>query len=301
MEACGGAHVWARELDRLGHTVKLMSPTYVKAYVKRGKHDAADAAAICEAVSRRHVEAVTAKSVAQQCQLMLHKARDSAIATRTQKINEIRAHLLELGITAPVGQPGFDTLLAKLHDDADADIPQAARIALLPLVAIVKTAEASIAACEATLRRTAKDCATTRRLEAIPGVGPLSASAFAAVAADVTSYRSARHYAASLGLTPRITGTGGEIHLGSITKAGNGYLRRLLYMGAIARLQWARRHPDKADPRIVRLLADKPYKVAAIALANRMARTIWAMLVRGGDYVKNHRPSVPAAIAVGCR
>lgn len=301
MEACGGAHFWARELEVLGHDVKLMSPRYVKGYMKRGKNDAADAAAICEAVSRRHVEEVGAKTVEQQCLLMLHKVRDGLIATRTEKINIIRAHLLELGIAAPVGQAGFNTLLVLLRDIACTDIPPAARAALLPLVGVLDATQASIDALEAEIRKALKSDETARRLEQIPTVGILGATAFSGVAAEIRTYKSARHYAASLGLTPRITGTGGDIELGPISKQGNGYLRRLLYMGAVARLQWVRRNPGSADPKLLRLLRDKPFKVAAIALANRTARTIWALLVRGGDYIANHQPALPAGRPAVCR
>ena len=234
MEACGGAHFWARELKALGHEVKLMVPRYVKGYAKRGKNDAADAAAICEAVSRRHVEEVGAKTVEQQCLLMLHKVRDGLVATRTEKINIVRAHLLELGIAAPVGQAGFEQLLVMLRDeackdDAGKDIPPLARAALLPLVAVLDAIEQSIAGLDGNIRRAHASDETSRRLETIPGVGMLGATAFAAVAAEAKAYKSARHYAASLGLTPRITGTGGEVELGPISKQGNGYLRRLLY------------------------------------------------------------------------
>ena len=301
MEACGGAHYWARELKALGHEVKLMVPKYVKGYAKRGKNDAADAAAICEAVSRRHVEEVGAKTVEQQCLLMLHKTRDGLIATRTEKINVIRAHLLELGITAPVGQAGFEQLLVMLRDEAYADIPILARAALLPLVRVLDAVEQSITDLDGKIRKAHAGNETSRRLEAIPGIGILGATAFAAVAAEAKAYKSARHYAASLGLTPRITGTGGEVQLGSISKQGNGYLRRLLYLGAVARLSWARRYPGTADPKLLHLLKEKKFKVAAIALANKMARTIWALLVRGGNYDANHRPAVPAARALACQ
>ena len=181
----------------------------VKGYAKRGKHDAADAAAICEAVSRRHVEDVGAKSVEQQCLLMLHKARDGLIATRTEKVNVIRAHLLELGIAAPVGPAGFERLLVMLRDEAYADIPILARAALMPLVRVLDAVEQSIMDLDGKIRKAHAGNETSHRLEAFPGIGILGATAFAAVAADAKAYKSARHYAASLGLTPRITGTGG--------------------------------------------------------------------------------------------
>ena len=295
MEACAGAHYWGRELRKLGHTVKVMSPRYVKGYAKRGKTDAADAAAICEAVTRAHVEEVAIKSEAQQCQLMLHKTREMLMATRTSLTNALRAHLAELGIVAPAGHPGFATLRAKLLDEKCTEIPAAARVALLPLEAAISASERGIAELEGKIRVAHKSDETSRRLEAVPTVGVYGATAFSAVAAEVKAYRSGRCYAASLGLTPKIFGTGGEVTLGGITKQGNGYLRRLLYLGAVAKLAHARANPHKADPKLLRLLAEKPFKVAAIALANKTARTIWALIVRGGDYIANHLPAAPVA------
>ncbi len=290
MEACGSAHYWAREIEKLGHTVKLMVPRYVKGYMKRGKNDAADAEAICEAVTRRHVQAVAAKTVDQQCLLMLHKVRDSLVGDRTKTTNIIRAHLSELGIVAPKGREGFNRLLAMLRDEACADIPPLARIALMPEVSKLEAIETGIAAIDAQLRSAHKCNETSRRLETVPGVGLMGATAFAGIADEVKNYKSARHYAASLGLTPRITGTGGEVVLGPISKQGNGYLRRTLYLGAKSCLGRAKRHPAKADPKLLQLLAKKEFNVAAIALANKMARTIWALIVRGGEYVADHRP-----------
>lgn len=216
MEACAGAHYWAREIEKLGHKVKLMVPRYVKAYMKRGKHDAADAEAICEAVTRRHVEAVAAKTIDQQCLLMLHKIRDSLVGDRTKTTNIIRAHLSELGIVAPRGHEGFKRLLAMLRDETHADIPPLARVALMPEVTKLAAIEQGIADIDGRLRRAHKSDATSRRLETIPGIGVMGATAFAGIADEVKAYKSARHFAASLGLTPRITGTGGEVQLGPI-------------------------------------------------------------------------------------
>ena len=296
MEACAGAHYWSREIEKLGHKVKLMVPRYVKGYMKRGKNDAADAEAICEAVTRRRVERVAAKTVEQQCLLMVHKVRDGLVGDRTKSTNIIRSHLAELGIVAKVGREGFDTLLAKLQNEADTDIPRLVRLALAPEVTKLAAIESGIAKLDAQLRNAHKADETSRQLESIPGVGLMGATAFAGIANEVRAYKSARHFAASLGLTPKITGTGGDVQLGSISKQGNGYLRRLLYLGAKSRLAWAKRNPAKADPKVLRLLREKKFNVAAIALANHMARTIWALIVRGGTYVANHQP---AAFAVG--
>lgn len=291
MEACGGAHHWAREIAARGHKVKLMVPRYVKGYMKRGKNDAADAEAICEAVTRRHVEAVAAKTVDQQCLLMLHKIRDSLVGDRTRTTNIIRAHLSELGIVAPKGQEGFNRLLAMLLDETCTDIPSLARAALMPEVGKLAAIGTGIADIDARLRSAHKNDATSRRLGTAPGIGLMGATAFAGIADEIKIYKSGRHFASSLGITPRITGTGGEVQLGPISKQGNGYLRRILYLGAKSRLAWAKRNPAKADPKLLQLLADKEFNVAAIALANKMARTIWALIVRGGEYVANHRPA----------
>lgn len=301
MEACAGAHYWAREIAKLGHTVKLMVPRYVKAYMKRGKNDAADAEAICEAVTRRHVEAVAAKSVDQQCLAMLHKVRDSLVGDRTRTTNIIRAHLSELGIVAPKGHEGFKRLIAMLRDETFADIPPLARVALMTEVGKLAAIEQGIADIDGRLKSAHKSSETSRRLETIPGIGLMGATAFASIAEEIKAYKSARHFAASLGLTPRITGTGGEVQLGPISKQGNGYLRRTLYLGAQSRLAQTIRNPAKADPKLLQLLADKEFKVAAIALANRMARTIWALIVRGGAYVAHHRPAEFASSELGCQ
>lgn len=301
MEACGSAHYWAREIEKRGHKVKLMVPRYVKGYMKRGKNDAADAEAICEAVTRRHVEAVAAKTVDQQCLLMLHKVRDSLVGDRTKTTNIIRAHLFELGIVAPKGHEGFKHLLAMLHDEMCVDIPPLARAALMPEVAKLAAIEQGITDIDGRLKRAHRSNETSRRLEAIPGVGLMGATAFAGIAEEIKVYKSARHYAASLGLTPRITGTGGEVQLGPISKQGNGDLRRMLYLGAKSRLGFAKRNPGKADPKLLRLLAEKEFNVAAIALANKMARTIWALNVRGGEYIAHHRPAEFASSKLGCQ
>lgn len=301
MEACGSAHYWARALARLGHTVRLLVARDVKAYVRRASTDATDAAAICEAVGRAHVGTVTAKTEAQQCLLMLHKTRAQYIETRTRYVNIVRAHLSELGIVAPEGQAGFASLLARLSDDLDTSVPIGARIALSPCLEVLRTAERAIAAADAAIRAAHKKDETSRRLERADGIGLLTASALSASADVIRSYRSARDFAASLGLTPRICGTGGEITLGPITKQGNGYLRRLLYLGAVARLARVKRNPANADPKLLRLLSEKKFKVAAIALANKAARVAWALVVRGGEYVANHRPAAPAVREPGCR
>lgn len=283
MEACSGAHHWARELGALGHEVRLMPPAYVKPYVKRGKTDAADAEAICEAVTRPTMRFVPVKSAERQAALLDHKARDFLVRQRTQTVNAIRAHLAEFGIVVAKGIHNLDRLIA-----ASQDVPEAARPALDVLAGQLRDLEERIA--EATTRITAaqKDDPLARRLATVPGLGPIASSAFAATTPDVGAFRSARDYAAWLGLTPRAHSSGGKERLGRISKAGNRYLRRLLYLGAMARISARRGRraapagsaPDWLD----RMLARKPVKVVAVALAARMARTVWALIAHGSTY-----------------
>lgn len=296
MEACGTAHYWSREIKKLGHTVKLMPPAYVKAYLKRGKHDAADAEAICEAVSRPSMRGVAEKSVEQQSVLMLHRARDFLIRQRTQAINALRGHLSELGIVAAQGHEGVKTLLAIVTDEADVRVPAIARVALGALVAALSSVSRDIAVLDQAILAAHRTSKTSCRLETVPGVGPILASAVAATAGDARQFASARGFAASLGLTPRITGTGGTVTLGPITKKGDRYLRRLLIMGAASVLSHAKRRPHK-HVRLLAWLGAMPFKKAAVALANKIARTLWALLVRGGTYRQDHRPPALAATA----
>lgn len=297
MEACGTAHYWARQLGALGHSVRLLPPKDVKAYVRRGKTDAADAEAICEAVTRPRHKAVPVKSVEQQCALMLHRARELLLTQRTQLTNAIRAHMAELGLIAEVGHDGMASLLAIVVEPANTALPALARLALAPLAAALAEIEASIAKLDAAILAGHRSSQTSRRLQDIPGVGPLAASAFVATVGNPRAFQSGRAFAASLGLTPRISGTGGKTTLGPITKQGDRYLRRLLYIGAIAKLGAVRRRPAQADPWLLGLLARMPFKQAAIALANKTARIIWALLARGGTYVASHRPAVQTASA----
>jgi transposase len=296
MEACGTAHYWGRELRQLGHTVKLMPPKYVKAYVKRGKNDAADAEAICEAVTRPSMREVAVKTVEQQSVLMLHRARDLLIRQRTQTINALRAHMAEIGVIAPAGADGIAALVAIVFDTDDPRLPGIARVALQALVATLASLGRAIAALDRAILAAHKADATSRRLETIPGVGPLIASAVTATVGDAGAFKSGRAFSAWLGVTPRLDGTGGKVTLGPITKQGDRYLRRLLVMGATAVLGHARRHPDK-QPWAVGLLGRLTFKQAAVALANKMARIVWALMVRGGTYAPKYRPATLAVTA----
>lgn len=283
MEACAGAHHWARELATLGHEVRLMPPAYVKPYVKRSKTDAADAEAICEAVTRPTMRFVPVKSAQRQAALLDHKARDFLVRQRTQIVNAIRAHLGEFGIVVPKGIHHVDRLL-----DAARDVHSTARPALDMLAGQLRDTQARIEEVTARIGEMQGEDALARRLATVPGVGTISSSAFAATTPDVAAFRSARDYAAWLGLTPRAHSSGGKERLGRISKAGNRYLRRLLYLGAMAQISARRGGREGASGRVPdwidRMLARKPVKVVAIALANRMARTIWALIRRGDSY-----------------
>lgn len=294
MEACGTAHYWARELTKLGHTVKLMPPNYVKAYLKRGKTDAADAEAICEAVGRPSMRQVPVKTVAQQSVLVLHRTRDMLIRQRTQMINAMRGHMAEFGLVAPVGAEGANQLAAIVLDSNDNRLSNVIRLGLGTLVAQLASLGEQLAVLDRAILAAHKASAISKRLESVPGVGVLLATAVTATVADAGAFKSGRAFSAWLGLTPRIDGTGGKVTLGFITKQGDGYLRRLLIMGATAVLGHAKRRPDKY-PWAAQLLGRLAFKQAAVALANKTARIIWALMVRGGTYTFNHRP---AAIAV---
>jgi transposase len=283
MEACSGAHHWARELGALGHEVRLMPPAYVKPYVKRGKTDAVDAEAICEAVTRPTMRFVSVKSAEQQAALLDHKARDFLVRQRTQTVNAIRAHLSEFGIVVAKGIHNLDRLLV-----AAQDMLEAARPALDLLADQLRDLEERIEAVTMRITAAQKADPLARRLATIPGLGPIASSAFAATTPDVAAFRSARDYAAWLGLTPRAHSSGGKERLGRISKAGNRYLRRLLYLGAMARISVRRGRRgvpgDQAPDWLDRMLARKPVKVVAVALAARMARTVWALIARGGSF-----------------
>ncbi len=277
MEACSGAHHWARELSALGHEVRLMPAAYVKPYVKRGKTDRADAEAICEAVSRPTMRFVPVKSTGAQAALLDHKARDFLIRQQTQTVNTIRAHLAEFGIVVAKGIHNVDRLL-----EAVEQVPEAARPALELLADQLRALHARIETVTARIEAEQKTNPLARRLATIPGLGPIASSAFAVTTPDVAAFRSARDYSAWLGLTPKPHSSGGKDRLGRISKAGNRYLRRLLYLGAMAQIAARRRGRPGADW-LWKMLERKPVKVVAVALANRMARVVWA-LIRTGDH-----------------
>ena len=280
MEACATAHFWARELTALGHDVRLMPAQYVKAYVKRGKNDAADAAAICEAVSRPSMRFVPVKSEAQQAALMLHRARDLLMRQRTQLINAVRGHLAEFGIIEAQGAWNLPRVLA--HLETEGELPEVARQILRLLAAQLDEAEQRIKDLDAQIAAWHKASPASQRLATIPGIGPLVATAITATIADPSTVRSGREFAAWLGLVPRQRSTGGKQRLGRISREGDGYIRRLLIIGAQAVL--LRSKAVHADPWVQGLLARRPRLVVAVALANKTARVAWAVMTKGQPY-----------------
>ena len=284
MEACATSHHWARELAKLGHEVRLMPPRYVKPYVKRNKNDAADAEAICEAVQRPTMRFVPIKTPEQQSVLMVHRTRQLFVRQRTTLINAMRAHLAEFGIVAGVGRNGVETLLELIIKGEDERLPSTARQCLIALAAQLELVKRQILEADRHVRAWHRSNKTSKRLEAIPGVGPLIATALVASVPDPTVFRSGRDLSAWIGLVPKQNSTGGKDRLGSISKAGNRYLRQLLVVGALSVIRRAKQLGYTRHPWLVRLMQRRSVKVAAIALANKIARVAWAMMARNESY-----------------
>ena len=283
IEACASAHHWANAISELGHTVRLMPPAYVKAYVKRNKTDAADAEAICEAVMRPTMRFVPVKSPQEQAAGMVLKTCELFVRQRTQTASAIRAHMAELSIIAAKGMTSSAKLIAILRDDEDSRLPAAARLGLLELSKQIEGLTTRIDMLDTKIVAAVKAGDAARRLTTIPGVGPIIAATVRAAIQDPASFRTGRDLAAWIGITLRSNSSGGKERLDRISKRGNKQLRTLLIVGATSVLKQARRGV-KLPAWIVSLMARRPYKVAAVALANRMARTIWALLVKGGNY-----------------
>ena len=283
MEACATAHYWARELMKLGHLVRLMPAKDVKAYVKRNKNDAADAEAICEAVRLPTMRFVQIKSAEQQGRLMLHRARDLLMRQRTQVINALRADLAEFGIVAPQGRQGVKELLLIIASGEDERLPVDAHASLVVLAAGLQALQTMIRSIERRIIAQHRLDEASKRLRSIPGIGMVGATAIAATVPDPKVFRSGRDFAAWIGIVPRQDSTGGKQKLGPISKQGDQYLRRILVVRAHAVLKRARHQPEKY-PWVTRLLARKPFRVVAVALANKMARVAWALLAGGGTY-----------------
>jgi len=284
MEACSSAHHWARELTRLGHEVRLIPPQYVKPYVKRNKTDAADAEAICEAVGRPNMRFVPIKTEEQQAILALHRVRSLLVRQRTATINAIRGLLGEFGLVAAKGTARLDELRRRLSMATSEQIPTAARLAIEALFAHVDNLRTQVETIEAEIIAGHQANEASQRLAAIPGVGVLTASALVAAVGDARQFRSARHFAAWLGLTPRMASSGDKQRIGHISKGGDRYLRTLLIHGARAVVGAVKRPNLRPRPWLTPLLARRPIPVAAAALAHKTARIVWAMLARGEVY-----------------
>jgi transposase len=284
MEACATSHHWGREIAALGHEVRLMPPRYVKPYVKRNKNDRADAEAICEAVTRPTMRFVAIKTPDQQSVLMLHRTRHLFVRQRTTLINALRAHLAEFGIVAGVGRHGLEKLLQVIEAGDDARVPPAARDCLLALRDQLEMVRQQILEADRRILAWHRASEVSQRLDDIPGVGPLIATALVASVPDPHAFRSGRDLAAWIGLVPKQNSTGGKARLGHISKAGNRYLRMLLVVGALSVIRRAKQLGYTQRPWLARLLQRRPTKIAAIALANRIARTAWAMMAHGTFY-----------------
>ena len=292
IEACPTAHHWSRRLQTLGHAVRLMPPSYVKAYLKRSKNDANDAAAICEAVMRPSMRFVATKSEQQQSILMLHRSRQLLVRQRTMLSNAIRGHMAEFGIVSAKGRNGTAELLAILANEQDDRFPIAARFSLDALARQYAVLTTEISIIEKRIHAWHRTCEESRRLQEIPGVGPIVATALIAEVSDWKAFSSGRGLAAWIGLVPRQHSTGGKERLGGISKQGNRHLRWLLVAGAMAVIRYARKHGTKRLW-LIRLMGRRPIKVAAVALANKIARMAWAMMVRGERFKEQNL--LPAA------
>ena len=284
MEACATAHYWAREIQSLGHEVRLMPPSYVKAYVKRGKNDAADAEAICEAVTRPSMRFVPMKSAEQQGVLTVHRSRDLLVRQRTMLLNAIRGHLGEFGIIAAQGPARVIHLIAKLYAGEDAGLPDAARSAVLCLARQLEALTEQIRVLDRRLLAWHQQDLASQRLASIPGVGILTATALSASVPDPSVFRSGRQFAAFLGLVPRQNSSGGKERLGRISKMGDRYLRKLLVVGATSVLRRAGSNPSVTGAWVRSLRQRKPARVTTVAIANKTARIAWAILARGEVY-----------------
>jgi transposase len=282
IEACATSHYWAREIARLGHQVKLMPAQYVKPYVKRQKNDMADAEAIAEAVTRPNMRFVATKGPDDQSAMMLHKVRLMLNRQVVMLSNAIRAHMAEFGIIAPVGRGGVDRLLAVIVDDADQRIPAEARRCLQTLTVQLGLVKRQVLDNDRQLLALTRSSELGRRLMEIPGIGPLVASALVACVPNPSMFRCGRNMAAWIGLVPRQNSSGGKQRLGSITKAGNRYLRQMLFTGAMAVIRRAMQSTRR--PWLARLLERRKPKIVAMALANKNARIAWAMMMTGDHY-----------------
>ena len=284
LEACASAHYWARELQALGHEVRLIPPQYVKPFVKTNKNDASDAEAICEALMRPTMRFAAAKSAEQQSVLMLHRARELLVRQRTMLINALRGHCGEFGLVVAQGASKVTALIEMIEDPEDEDLPALARTALGSLVEQLRMTQIQILGLEKKLKAWHRTNEASRRLETIPGVGVITATALVATIGDASQFHSGRQLAAWLGLVPRQRSSGGKERLGRISKRGDGYIRRLLVHGARADLRWSKHRKERRSIWQESLLARRPTNVVLVAMANKTARVVWAMLSRGETF-----------------
>lgn len=284
MEACGSAHFWARRLIELGHTVKLMAPQFVKPYVKTNKNDARDAEAICEAVARPNMRFVPLKSVEQQGLLAMHRARQGFVAARTAQANQIRGLLSEFGVVIPQGIGSLGRHLPQILEDAENALSLTSRALFSRLFSHFRELDRQVDELDLQIKAWHRQSAASQRLERIPGIGPLTASALVASIGDAKIFKNARQLAAWLGLVPRQDSSGGKQRLLGISKRGDAYLRTLLIHGARSVLRSLKRHPDQAEGWLARLSQRRNPNIAAVALANKNARIVWALLAHDRDY-----------------
>ncbi len=284
IEACGTSHHWARELKKLGHNVKLIPPVYVKPYVKRGKSDAADAEAICEAVTRPTMRFVEVKTPEQQAILAVHRSRNLIVRQRTQTINMLRAQLAEFGVILPQGVRYAIHFAKQVLNGEEPDLHEIVDDVIFELCEQLLFLHEKVARCSRKMNQIARQEKRVGLLRTIPGVGPITASAIVATVGSGKQFNNGREFAAWLGLTPLNKSSGGKEKLGRISKMGDQYIRRLLVLGMVSRIRQIAKTPEAFDPWFADILARKPRKLAAVAMANKTARIIWAVLTRNEPY-----------------
>lgn len=295
MEACASAHFWARKLGPLGHAVKLIAPQFVKPYVKTNKNDARDAEAICEAVSRPSMRFVPIKTVEQQAVIALHRVRQGFVEARTAQANQLRGLLAEFGIVLPKGITHLRARVPAIIDDVQNGLPGTARELFARLYSNLRDLGAHITDLERQIRTVHRNDEASQRLEAIPGIGPLSASALVASIGDAKAFKSGRQLAAWMGLVPRQNSSGGTTRLLSISKRGDTYLRTLLIHGARSVIRHHSRRPGSCNDWLSRIAERRHPNIAAVALANKNARTVWALLAHNREYRSGYRTLSSAA------
>lgn len=295
MEACGGAHFWARKLTAFGHTVKLMAPQFVKPYVKTNKSDVADAEAICEAVGRPNMRFVPVKNTEQQALIGLHRVRQGFVIERTAQANQIRGLLAEYGLVIPVGIRCIERKLPEFLEDADNGLPGASRGLFARLLEHFRNLDRQVEELEREIHAWHREDSASMRLQAIPGIGPLTASALVASVGDAKVFRNGRQFAAWLGLVPRQNSSGGKTSLQGISKRGDTYLRTLLIHGARTMLRHLKTHPHRVGGWFARVAERRNPNIATVALANKNARIVWALLAYGREYQSEHGSTTTVA------